>query len=148
MENYVVAYSLKSEKTQILSEQIRDSKIGADFCRQLFDIDTLELYESMWAVYLDAKQRVKGFLKISEGGINCTICDPKKVYMGALACVASAIIITHNHPSGSTQPSSEDKQLTKKLYTAAKLLDISFVDHVIITDKGYYSFRENGLLDY
>lgn len=148
MEHFVKAYSLKGEKTEILSEEVSNSKIGADFCRELYNPDSLTLFETMWAVYLDAKNRVKGFLKISEGGICNTICDPKKVFMGALACVASGIIVTHNHPSGSTNPSIEDKQLTKKLYTAAKLLDIRFVDHVIITDENYFSFRENGLLDY
>ena len=72
--------------------------------------------------------------------------DTKLVLVAALKSAASSIILSHNHPSGSCAPSDADRQLTKKLAAAAKLLDLRVLDHIIVSDEGYYSFADEGLL--
>jgi len=85
-----------------------------------------------------------GYAKISQGGITGTVVDTKIIAKYAVDCLASGIVLAHNHPSGNLQPSTQDLQLTKKLTEAMKLLDVSILDHLIITTEGYYSFVENG----
>lgn len=146
MEKFVKQYSLKYKFSTIAAEELKDSKCLFDFCQQLFNEDTRYLFEEIFAVYLNASNHVKGFMKIGEGGMNNVVCDPKKVFMGALACAATSIGICHNHPSGNPRPSQDDRNLTKKLVAAAKLLDIVFVDHIICGRNCYYSFRDHGEL--
>lgn len=143
MNKLVKEYSLKCKFSTIAAEQIKESQDLYNFCHQIFNQDTIFLFEEIFAVYLDASNHVKGFMKIGEGGINSVECDPKKVFIGALACAASSVAITHNHPSGDPSPSAEDRILTKKLVTASKLLDMCFVDHVICGQGRYYSFRDH-----
>ena len=83
-------------------------------------------------------------MKLSDGGMTHVIVDPRLIMMGALGCMATAIILSHNHPSGNPRPSEDDRQLTKKLTAACKLMDISFIDHIIIGSGCFYSFRDHG----
>lgn len=113
-----------------------------------YDHDTLNLFESFIVIYLNQNNIIKGFMKISEGGLTQTVADPKKIFMGAIGCLATGIIISHNHPSGNTKPSLDDRQLTKKISAAGKLLDIRVIDHIIVADGDrYYSFAESGDLE-
>jgi DNA repair protein RadC len=75
-----------------------------------------------------------------------TVADPKVIFKEALDRRASAIVLCHNHPSGQLRPSEEDIRLTRKLVEGGRLLDISVYDHLIITDSGYFSFADNGML--
>jgi DNA repair protein RadC len=102
--------------------------------------------EEFWIILLTRKSELIKHLQISIGGVTSTIADPKIIYKHALEHLASGIIVCHNHPSGNLNPSNADKMLTSKLQSAAELLDISFMDHIIFTDNGYYSFRDEGLL--
>jgi DNA repair protein RadC len=102
--------------------------------------------EEFWIILLTRKSELIKHLQISIGGVTSTIADPKIIYKHALEHLASGIIVCHNHPSGNLNPSNADKTLTSKLQSAAELLDISFMDHIIFTDNGYYSFRDEGLL--
>ncbi|MGK0250792.1 MAG: DNA repair protein RadC, partial [Gammaproteobacteria bacterium] len=81
-----------------------------------------------------------------KGGITGTLVDPRLVLKVALALGAVALILAHNHPSGTLKPSTSDKQLTAKLKKAAESLDIRVLDHVIVTEKAYFSFADEGLL--
>jgi DNA repair protein RadC len=83
---------------------------------------------------------------ISEGGISGTVVDPKKIFKIALDNHACGIILGHNHPSGAAYPSEADQKITKKLVNAGLLLEISVLDHLIITDDGFYSFADDGAL--
>ena len=86
-------------------------------------------------------------LQISIGGVAGTIVDTKLIFSAALQCLASGIVLMHNHPSGNTKPSQADIRITKKIKEAAKHLDITILDHVIITpEKNYYSFADEGIL--
>ena len=81
---------------------------------------------------------------VSNGGTTNVIADPKVIFKNALALNATCIVLGHNHPSGNPRPSEEDRQLTKKLVAAGKLLDINVIDHIIIGNERYYSFRDHG----
>lgn len=83
---------------------------------------------------------------VSTGGLTSTTVDPKIIFKTALQHLASRLIIAHNHPSGNLRPSESDKAVTEKLKAGAKLLDLHLVDHLIIADKKYYSFADNGML--
>ncbi|MDL2242852.1 DNA repair protein RadC [Bacteroidales bacterium OttesenSCG-928-K03] len=101
-------------------------------------------YEEFWVIYLARNLKVISKQMIGEGGINSTIVDPRKIFKVAIDVLASSIILCHNHPSGNTTPSVQDRQITQKMIEIGKLVDINVIDHLIITSDGYYSFAENG----
>src|SRR5690606_33396759 len=103
-------------------------------------------YEEFWVLYLSGGCKLIAKQLIGKGGNDFTPVDIKQVLRLALEYRATSIVLTHNHPSGSLKPSTMDVQLTKKLADAANLFDLSINDHVIFTDAGYYSCRDNGLL--
>jgi len=95
---------------------------------------------------LNRGNRVLGIMNVSSGGVSGTIADPKIIFTAALKSNASALVLSHNHPSGTLKPSQPDISLTKKLVDGGKLLDITVLDHLIVTNEGYYSFADEGLL--
>lgn len=104
-------------------------------------------YEEFWAVYLSASNRVLDKIRISQGGVTGTVVDYRIIVKRAVELLASAVILVHNHPSGSPQPSPEDLTVTGKLSRAASLFDIQLADHVIITAGECYSFRQEGFFE-
>jgi DNA repair protein RadC len=100
-------------------------------------------HEQFWILALNGANKLVAKQKISQGGINTTVADPKIIFKFALENLATGIILVHNHPSGTNSPSLEDKLLTNKLKEAGKLLAINVIDHVIIAGDSYYSFTEN-----
>lgn len=103
-------------------------------------------YEEFWMLNLNRANRVMSRTKISSGGVAGTVVDAKIVFRRALHAEASSIILCHNHPSGSLRPSEADLELTKKLVAAGKAVDITVLDHLIVSDQGYYSFADEGKL--
>ncbi len=103
-------------------------------------------HEEFWIVLLNRANVVIRKVQISAGGVAGTIADPKLIFKSALEHLASAIILVHNHPSGNLKPSQTDRDLTRKLKEAGKYLDIPVLDHVIITEKQYFSFADEGIL--
>jgi DNA repair protein RadC len=103
-------------------------------------------HEEFWMLLLKQSNEIIQAVRVSSGGWAGTVADPKLIYKTALQHKASAVIFSHNHPSGNLKPSNADLQLTKKLMEAGELLDIRVVDHVIISDKGYFSFADEGLI--
>jgi DNA repair protein RadC len=85
-------------------------------------------------------------MDVSSGGITGTVADPRIILAAAVKCCAVNIILAHNHPSGSLKPSRADEQLTVKIKEAARFLDITVLDHIIVSTEGYFSFAEEGLL--
>ncbi len=102
--------------------------------------------EVFGVLYLNRANRINHFEIVSEGGITGTVADPRIILKKALEQNAVSIIVCHNHPSGNLQPSRADEQLTQRLKEAAQLLDIHMLDHVIVSDQGYYSFADEGLI--
>lgn len=103
-------------------------------------------HEECWVIYLNTANKVIGKEKVSSGGTNSTVVDIKMIIKSALVKLAHAIILVHNHPSGSLRPGEHDKIQTAKLKNAARTCDLELLDHIIIGGKGYYSFRDEGLL--
>ena len=103
-------------------------------------------HEEFWIVYLNNSNKVLHRAQLSKGGITGTLVDVRLVMKQALELGAVAIILAHNHPSGTLEPSAADKQITQKLKIAAEVLDIKVLDHLIITQKEYFSFADEGVL--
>ncbi len=97
-------------------------------------------------VFLNRANKINHFEIVSEGGITGTVADPRIILKKALENDAVNIILCHNHPSGSLKPSKADEELTHKIKEAAKYFDIKVLDHLIVSDDGYYSFADEGIL--
>ena len=103
-------------------------------------------HEEFWIIYLNNSNKVIHKNQLSKGGITGTLVDVRLVLKTAIEVGAVGLILTHNHPSGSLKPSEADKQITQKLKLAADSLDIKVIDHLIITEKTYFSFADESLL--
>lgn len=103
-------------------------------------------HEEFWVLFLNNSNKVLAKHQISKGGLTATIVDVRLLFKSALEFAAVAIIVCHNHPSGKLQPSNADKNLTQKIKTAGETLDIKLLDHLIVTQKSYFSFADEGIL--
>jgi len=103
-------------------------------------------YEIFAVVFLNHANKIKHFEIISKGGITGTVADPRIILKKALDHNATAIVLCHNHPSGNLKPSKADEELTVKIKEAAKYFDIKVMDHIIVSEDGYYSFADEGML--
>lgn len=111
-----------------------------------WDMETIELQEEFKVLLLNRSNEVLGIYPLSKGGITGTVVDSRLIFAVALKCNATGIIICHNHPSGKLFPSDADIILTKKIKKCADFLDISLIDHIILTNNGFYSFSNEGKL--
>jgi DNA repair protein RadC len=102
--------------------------------------------EEFWVIYLNNRNKVLGKEQLSTGGLTGTVVDIRIVLKRALERMATGIVLAHNHPSGNLNPSQSDIKLTDKLTQAAKLIEIQVLDHVIITESGYFSFADEGMM--
>lgn len=103
-------------------------------------------HEEFWIILLNRANRVIKVFCSSSGGISGTVTDVRIIFKSAVDCLATAIILAHNHPSGNLKASEQDIQITKRIKEAGKLLEIPVVDHLIITNNSYYSFGDEGLM--
>lgn len=116
----------------------------ATMMKAIFQMDK-QTEEMMYMICFDTKQHVQGIFEISRGTVNASFCSPREIFMKALLCGAVNIVLVHNHPSGISNPSNEDVQITKRIKECGELLKIILLDHIIIADD-YYSFKENEIL--
>ncbi len=126
--------------------QVTCSKDAYEYFSSGWDLGKLEMIEQFKIMLLNRSNRVLGIVDISTGGVSGTVCDPKVIFAAALKANASNIILAHNHPSGNLKPSDEDVQLTKRLVQAGNILDVQVIEHLIITNDGYCSFTDQGIL--
>ena len=103
-------------------------------------------YEVFAVVFLNRANKINHFEIISKGGITGTVADPRIILKKALEEDATSIVLCHNHPSGNLQPSRADEELTRKIKEAANYLDIKIIDHIIVSEEGFYSFADEGIL--
>lgn len=103
-------------------------------------------YEQFWVLFLNKANRKLSIQCVSEGGLDSTVVDPKRIYKIALEENAASIILCHNHPSGRLFPSDSDIRLTEKIKRSGEFLDIKVLDHLIVGDEKYYSFADEGKL--
>ena len=102
-------------------------------------------HEEFWILYLNNSNKVLSKSQQGKGGITGTLVDVRLVFKLALELGATALILCHNHPSGTLTPSDADKHITRKLKEAGRNLDINVLDHIIITENGYFSFNDEGI---
>lgn len=103
-------------------------------------------HEVFSVLFLNRANKVNHYEIISEGGITGTIADPRIILKKALEHDAVSLVLCHNHPSGSLKPSRQDEDLTNKIKEAAKYFDIKILDHIIVSEEGYFSFADDGIL--
>ena len=103
-------------------------------------------YEVFAVIFLNRANKIKHFEIVSKGGIAGTVADPRIILKKAILEEASSIILSHNHPSGNVKPSKADEDITQKIKQAAALIDIKVLDHIIVSDEGYFNFADEGLL--
>ncbi len=128
-------------------EQAREkTKISAS--RDVYDIMHPILadlpYEEFWILLLNRANKVMSVQKISQGGVAGTVMDSKIIMKAAIDALASSIILCHNHPSGNIMPSQQDKNITQKIKEAGVIMDMPILDHIIVTETGFYSFADEG----
>lgn len=138
-----INYSDKVKKSEL--HKITSSKDCVGILRPLFD-SSINWREEMVMLCLNRANKVIAYYRVSVGGTTGTVCDPKIIFSVALNCLANSIILCHNHPSGNLQPSLADNQITQKIKDAGKLLEITLLDHIIITDESFYSYADEGKL--
>ena len=136
------------EKLGIIdSEPVSNSENVARLLYENWDKNTIGLKETFKVLLLNNANKVKGTYQASSGGITGTVVDLRLLFAVVLKTVSTAIILAHNHPSGTMKPSRADQALTEKIKNAADLFDIKVLDHLIILPTGdYFSFADNGLL--
>ena len=114
--------------------------------RNYYNENTIELQEQFLVLYLNNTHKALGVYKASAGGITGTVADPRLILVTALKLCACALVLSHCHPSGNLTPSQADLRLTSKIKQAAAFIDVTVLDHVIISSEGYLSFSDQGLL--
>lgn len=145
--NVIHEISLLYQKpTELPCNKISSSRHAYNMLCDNWDMD-MAVRESFVAMYLNMQNQVIGLSTISKGGVAGTVVDVRLIFATALKCLASGIIVAHNHPSGNLSPSAADRNLTKKIKQGGELLDVKLLDHVILTPEGdYFSFTDEGLL--
>lgn len=125
---------------------VKSSADSHSIVRNFYDENTIELQEQFWILYLNNSHRALGIYKASSGGITGTVADTRLILATALKLSACALVLSHCHPSGNLKPSQADLKLTNKIKQAAAFIDMTVLDHLIITSEGYLSFADEGLL--
>lgn len=144
----VIAAALELGRRRQVTEPMVRSVIRTsnDIARYLRPMLQDYAYEVFAVIYLNRANKVKHFEVISRGGITGTVVDPRIILKRAIDTEATSIILCHNHPSGNLKPSRADTSLTNKIKQAASYFDIDVADHIIVSEDGYYSFADGGLL--
>lgn len=133
------------DKDAACREKITSSRMAYNILRPIY-ADCMQHHEEFWVMYLNIAAKLLGVTCISRGGVSQTCVDIKIILQTALLTHASGIIISHNHPSGSTVASNADKYLTNRIKKACDVIEITFKDHIILTETGYFSYSDEGLL--
>ena len=133
----------RRESEALQKKKIQSSKAVFELLQPILG----ELYhEEFWIIYLNNSNKILQKSQLSKGGMTGTVVDVRLALKMALELGAVAMILAHNHPSGTLVPSESDKNLTRKLKTAGESLDIKVLDHLIITENAYFSFADENLL--
>jgi len=150
-----VKEQLKAHKVPVASihyveegepKPIRNSTEVSEMLRENWEQGTIEAHESFYLVLLNRSNRVKGIILHSKGGLSGTVIDQRLILASSLLSLSCSIILAHNHPSGNTRPSDADLKITQTIKSAAELLNITVLDHIILTKDSYFSFADEGQL--
>ncbi len=133
----------RKEEDTIEAQKITNSREAYEYMRgSLEDLPQ----EEFWIVMLNAAGRVIDKQRISQGGIAATLVDMRLLFKPVILQQATSIMLFHNHPSGNNRPSRADDELTQKIKSAASMFDIRVLDHIILADRSYYSYADEGVL--
>ena len=149
MKTKVNEISIKYQGNFKLKEapKITSSTSAAVILYEAWNKDKIGLQECFKILLLNNANKIKGIFELSTGGITGTLVDLRILFAVILKSLSTAVIIAHNHPSGTLRPSEADKDLTLKIQSAARLFDIKLLDHLIITPDGdFFSFADEGIL--
>jgi DNA repair protein RadC len=143
-----IVAALELGKRRKLSEAVTQPQItSSESVYQIFHPILADLkHEEVWVLLLNRANKVLKKIQVSKGGVAGTVVDIRMIMKEAIDSLASAMILCHNHPSGNSQPSGDDDQITKRLKEAGYLMDIRLLDHVIVCDHSYYSYMDKGKL--
>ena len=125
---------------------VTQSKEVYELLKRNWDAAKIELVEQFKILLLNRANKALGICELSTGGISGTVADPKIIFIAALKAAASNIILAHNHPSGNLTPSRNDIDLTRKIKEVGQLLEITVLDHIILSSEGFYSLADEGLM--
>ncbi len=145
-ERMVVAAEFGRRIARATTSDVECIKTDDDVARLMRPIFEGMQHEECWVLYLTSSNRLIERQRVSQGGVQATVVDHRLIVKRALELLATQLIMVHNHPSGAAEPSLADKELTKKVKSAAALFDIRMLDHVIISREGNFSFRREGIL--
>lgn len=140
-----INFTLKAEKMEFNQVRINSTCDAVEFARKFYS-DDIEVFESSFILLLNSAHNTIGFAKISQGGICGTVVDKMIICKYAVDCLAKSVILVHNHPSGNLKPSREDDLITKGVGQALEIIGSRLLDHIIITNTGYYSYSDEGRL--
>ena len=139
----VINYRKNGSMSQNELVVVRGSKDAEHFLRNLYG-DQIMIRETMFLLLMDQAHHIIGYAKLADGDIASCTFPMRLALKHLLGNLCSSCIVAHNHPSGNKTPSESDRKMTKKFAEACKLLDISLLDHIILTQESYYSFADNG----
>lgn len=138
-------FQLKKIKSEFPKEQLQSAYSIQKFVRKFY-ADDIGIYESFFILLFDRSMHTIGFAKISQGGCVGTVVDSRIIYQYAALSMASAVVLLHNHPSGSLTPSTHDIKITKQLKRGLKAIcQCRVLDHIILTEEHYISFTEQNI---
>lgn len=138
-------YTLRKLQSKFPIQEISTSESASDFIRKFYT-DDIEIFESAFLLMLNSSNKTIGYAKISQGGITGTVIDVRLVAKFAIDSLATGVILAHNHPSGKLRPSNSDKIITEKIKNGLAILDITLLDHLIITKDRLFSFSNEHIL--
>lgn len=142
----VAALELGRRRKNTDNQLKKNIKSSQDVFEEVIGVMSDLPHEEFWVLFLDRRNAVIKKSNVSKGGVSGTVADAKIIFKEAIQLLASAVILCHNHPSGNLKPSDADIQLTKKMKEIGNLVDVPVLDHLIITDKSYFSFGDEGII--
>ena len=147
MKQFQSKFTLKFTPTNYPVVKITSSK-DTFICVLDYYGDDILIYETAYLILLNNANETLGYVKLSQGGISGTVIDVRLILKYAIESLATAVILIHNHPSGKLVASDADEKITKKVKEALKTIEIVLLDHLIVTLNGFFSFADEGLLNY
>lgn len=141
-----IQLTYKSNVKPSLRPKISTSRDAFNILKENWDDTKIEFVEQFKVMLLNRTSKVLGIFEVSSGSSTGTVADPKLIFVAAIKANACGIIVAHNHPSGNLAPSQSDIDLTRKMKEGGRFLEISLLDHLIVTPEGYYSFADEGVL--
>ena len=142
---FIPEFTLKRKKSKLEKVKITGARQASDYMRNLFG-DSLDIFESFFAIFLNQANETIGYAKIAQGGIASTVVDVRLIANFSISSLAVSVIVAHNHPSGNTNFSNADISISKRIKESLKILEVQLLDSLVITETNYNSMADAGLL--